>query len=114
MEFFAKWVGKVLKICRKYLRHIHKSVFEGALTDAELKRLKKELARIIRTEEDAICIYKMEHINYAKKEEMYGCGPSSPDDTEWEKRIFGDKDYYEIDVYARDGITVIGKFRINK
>ena len=51
---------------------------------------------------------------YAKKEEMYGCGPSSPDDTEWEKRIFGDKDYYEIDVYARDGITVIGKFRINK
>lgn len=49
---------------------------------------------------------------YAKKEDMYGCGPTSPDDTEWKERIFGDKDYYEIDVYARDGITVIGKFRI--
>lgn len=51
---------------------------------------------------------------YAKKEEMYACGPSSPDDTEWEKRIFGDKDYYEIDVYDSDGVTVIGKFRIDK
>ncbi|MBR5597135.1 MAG: CRISPR-associated endonuclease Cas2 [Lachnospiraceae bacterium] len=65
-----KRVGKVLKICRKYLRHIHKSVFEGVLTEAELNRLKKELIKIIRTEEDAICIYKMEHIHYAKKEEV--------------------------------------------
>ncbi len=51
---------------------------------------------------------------YAKKEEMYACGPTSPDDTEWKERIFGDKNYYEIDVYDRDGITVIGKFRIKK
>ncbi len=51
---------------------------------------------------------------YAKKEEMYSCGPTSPDDTDWKERIFGNKNYYEIDVYDRDGITVIGKFRINK
>lgn len=51
---------------------------------------------------------------YAKKEEMYACGPSSPDDENWKERIFGDKDYCEIDVYDRDGIAVIGKFRINK
>lgn len=51
---------------------------------------------------------------YAKKEEMYACGPSSPDDENWKERIFGDKDYCEIDVYDRDGVTVIGKFRINK
>ncbi len=51
---------------------------------------------------------------YAKKEEMYACGPSSPDDTNWKERIFGNKGYYEIDVYDRDGVTVIGKFRIKK
>ncbi|MBR3819682.1 MAG: hypothetical protein IKJ41_11145 [Clostridia bacterium] len=51
---------------------------------------------------------------YVKKEEMYACGPSSPDDENWKERIFGSRDYYEIDVYDRDGITVIGKFRIEK
>lgn len=51
---------------------------------------------------------------YAKKEDMYACGPTSPDDTEWKKRIFGNKDYYEIDVFDSDGVTKIGKFRINK
>lgn len=51
---------------------------------------------------------------YAKKEEMYACGPSSPDDENWKERIFGIRDYYEIDVFDRDGITVIGKFRIKK
>lgn len=51
---------------------------------------------------------------YAKKEEMYACGPSSPDDTNWKERIFGSKDFYEIDVYDSDGVTVIGKFRIDK
>lgn len=51
---------------------------------------------------------------YAKKEDMYACGPTSPDDTEWKKRVFGNKDYYEIDVFDSDGVTPIGKFRINK
>ena len=45
---------------------------------------------------------------------MYACGPTSPDDTEWKKRAFGNKDYYEIDVFESDGVTPIGKFRINK
>ncbi|MBQ8764084.1 MAG: hypothetical protein IJZ07_08270 [Clostridia bacterium] len=35
-------------------------------------------------------------------------------DTNWKERVFGSKDYYEIDVYDRDGITEIGKFRIDK
>lgn len=38
-----KRVGKVLKICRKYLVHVHKSVFEGTITEAALGRLKREL-----------------------------------------------------------------------
>ena len=65
-----KRVGKVLKICRKYLRHIHKSVFEGVLTEGELSKLKKELEGIVKKEEDSVCIYKIENIYHAKKEEI--------------------------------------------
>lgn len=65
-----KRVGKVMKICRKYLTHVHKSVFEGVLTEAELKRLKFELRSIIKTGEDSICIYRMEL--YAAKKEQIG------------------------------------------
>ncbi|MCR5530876.1 MAG: CRISPR-associated endonuclease Cas2 [Lachnospiraceae bacterium] len=52
-----KRVGKLLKICRKYLVHVQKSVFEGALTEAKLKALKSELKRSIDCDYDAICIY---------------------------------------------------------
>ena len=55
-----KRVAKVMKICRKYLVHIHKSVFEGNITEAKLKRLNTELERVINTNEDSICIYEME------------------------------------------------------
>jgi CRISPR-associated protein Cas2 len=38
-----KRVGKVMKICRKYLVHIQKSVFEGNITESKINALKKEL-----------------------------------------------------------------------
>ena len=38
----VKRVGKAKKICRKYLNHVQKSVFDGAITEGQLKRLKNE------------------------------------------------------------------------
>lgn len=35
-----KRVGRALKICRKYLVHVQKSVFEGNITEGQLKQLK--------------------------------------------------------------------------
>ena len=35
-----KRVQKVFKICKKYLAHIQKSVFEGNITEGQLKQLK--------------------------------------------------------------------------
>ena len=32
---------KVLKICRRYLNHVQKSVFEGVITEAKLKKSKQ-------------------------------------------------------------------------
>ena len=60
--------NKILKICRKYLRHVQKSVFEGNLTEAKLKRLKNELKKISNEKEDSIIIYRFETLKYSSKE----------------------------------------------
>lgn len=65
-----KRVGKAMKICRKYLVHVQRSVFEGVITEAKLKRLKAELEKIIDTEADAVCIYEMDSLKYTQKEQI--------------------------------------------
>ena len=65
-----KRVGKALRICRKYLAHIQKSVFEGRLTEGQLEKLKRELKRAIDPDKDSVCIYCMESVKYAKKEQI--------------------------------------------
>lgn len=65
-----KRVGKALKICRKYLAHIQKSVFEGTITEAKLERLKREMSSLINLSEDSIVIYCFESSKYAKKEQI--------------------------------------------
>ena len=57
--------NKILKTCRKYLRHVQKSVF---LTEAKLKRLKNELKKISNEKEDSIIIYRFETLKYSSKE----------------------------------------------
>lgn len=64
----AKRVGKALKICRKYLHSVQKSVFEGYLSDRQLESLKKELHKLIKLNEDSICIYKLESLKYTSKD----------------------------------------------
>lgn len=64
----AKRNSKVLKVCRKYLLHVQKSVFEGIITEAKLKRLKNEIAQVINRDEDSIMIYQFETLKYSTKE----------------------------------------------
>jgi len=63
-------VSKVMKICRKYLVHVHESVFEGTITEAKLKALKSELERFIDTDEDSVCLYELESPRFARKEQI--------------------------------------------
>lgn len=63
----VKRIAKVMKICRKYLCHVQKSVFEGNITEAKLEHLKTELKRAIDTDRDTICIYCMESVKFARK-----------------------------------------------
>jgi CRISPR-associated protein Cas2 len=67
-DVHKKRVAKVLKVCRKYLMHVQKSVFEGRITDASLRRLKQELSDTVESKEDSICIYCLESPKYTRKE----------------------------------------------
>ena len=60
--------NKILKICRKYLLHIQKSVFEGNITEAKLKKLKAELRKVCLVDEDSVVIYRFETLKYSSKE----------------------------------------------
>ena len=66
----SKRVGKVLKVCRKYLRHRHRSVLEGELTEAELRRLERELEAIVDPSQDAVCVYRIQGVRYVSKDEL--------------------------------------------
>ena len=65
-----KRVNKVLKTCRKYLNRVQNSVLEGDISDANLKRLKIELSRIINKEEDSVIFYLLRTTKYSSREIM--------------------------------------------
>lgn len=54
----SRRMRRVFKICKKYLTHIQKSVFEGELTVAKLNKLKSELSKWIDKDLDSIIIFK--------------------------------------------------------
>lgn len=55
-----KRVGKVFKVCKKYLNHHQKSVFRGNITPSKLISLKNELNDIILPNEDFVSIIQMQ------------------------------------------------------
>ena len=52
-----KRVGKMLKLCRKYLNWIQNSVFEGEISEVKLLELKSRAAGIMEKEEDSLIIF---------------------------------------------------------
>lgn len=61
-------VAKALKICRKYLTWIQNSVFEGDIGEANFKKLKNELGKVINKETDSVIVYRFNSLNYSKRE----------------------------------------------
>lgn len=52
-----KRVGKMLKLCRKYLSWIQNSVFEGELQEVKLKELIYKARRIMEEDIDSVIIF---------------------------------------------------------
>ncbi len=64
-----KRVGKMLKLCRKYLNWIQNSVFEGEITEVKLKELKNLAEDLMNVEEgDSLIIFKSRQEKWLDKE----------------------------------------------
>jgi len=63
----AKRDPKILKICRKYLTWVQNSVFEGELSEAKVKMLRKELERVIHPADDYIIFYLWRSQRYSDR-----------------------------------------------
>jgi len=63
-----KRVGKMLKLCRRYLNWIQNSVFEGEITPVKLKELISLSKKIMKLEEDSLIIFKTRQEKWLDKQ----------------------------------------------
>ncbi len=63
-----KRVGKMLKLCRKYLSWIQNSVFEGEITEVKLKELTLRAKKIMNCEEDSLIIFSSRQEKWLDKQ----------------------------------------------
>lgn len=56
-DFGERRVGKMLKLCRRYLNWIQNSVFEGEISEARLKESLMLCDTFMKKEEDSIIIF---------------------------------------------------------
>lgn len=63
-----KRVGKMLKLCRKYLIWIQNSVFEGELSEVQVKELKFKAKEIMDAEEDSFIVFSSRDSKWLYKE----------------------------------------------
>ncbi len=63
-----KRVGKMLKLCRKYLNWVQNSVFEGEITEVKLKELKFKASEIMDIDYDSLIIFYTREEKWLKKE----------------------------------------------
>ncbi len=61
-----KRVGKMLKLFRRYLTWVQNSVFEGDLTEAQIRQLKQE-AEAIMAENDGVIFYQLRDERYTER-----------------------------------------------
>lgn len=66
----VKRVVKVLKIARKYLTWVQNSALEGEITEAKFEKLKMELRKAIKPEEDSILFYIFRTKMYTSRESI--------------------------------------------
>lgn len=67
-DFKEKRVGKMLRLCRKYLHWIQNSVFEGEITEVKLKELLQKANAFMDKTEDSIILFKHSSMIMMEKE----------------------------------------------
>lgn len=73
-----KRVGKMLKLCRRYLNWIQNSVFEGELSEVKLQALIYESKAIMEEDYDSLIIFSSRNSKWLNKQ-IIGVEPNSLD-----------------------------------
>ena len=73
-----KRVGKMLRLCRKYLHWIQNSVFEGEITEVKLQELKLKAGQLMDQQQDNLIIFRSRQARWLEKE-IIGQEPNSLD-----------------------------------
>lgn len=63
-----KRVGKMLKLCRRYLNWIQNSVFEGEISEVKLMELKMQAKKIMDAETDSLIVFTNRDSRWLNKE----------------------------------------------
>lgn len=63
-----KRVGKILRLCRKYINWVQNSVFEGELSEVKLKELLNRARFIMDEETDSIIVFKSTNEKWLDKQ----------------------------------------------
>ena len=70
---------KILRTCRQYLHHVQRSVFEGALSAAQLRRFQAAIRQVIDTGYDSVLVYTYPPGTAPRREE-WGTPQAAPSD----------------------------------
>jgi CRISPR-associated protein Cas2 len=63
-----KRVGKMLKLCRRYLNWIQNSVLEGEITEVKMKELQHKMKEIMVESEDSVIVFSSRDEVFLKKQ----------------------------------------------
>ncbi len=63
-----KRVGKMLKLCRRYLNWIQNSVFEGEISEVKLKELILQAKLIMDEDNDSVIIFQSRQKRWLEKQ----------------------------------------------
>ena len=67
-DVHQKRVGKMLKICRRYLNWIQNSIFEGEISELKLKELILEARQIMDEDYDSVIIFTSRNERWLEKQ----------------------------------------------
>ncbi len=70
----ARRTARMMHLMRRYLHHVQNSVFEGPLTEGQLRDLVREARKRLHPEEDALILYEIRHPGLLKRH-VYGTEP---------------------------------------
>jgi CRISPR-associated protein Cas2 len=62
-----KRVGKMLKLCRRYLHWIQNSVFEGEITEVKLRELEHKARQMMNLAEDSLIVFRSREERWLEK-----------------------------------------------